>query len=301
MGCFCSCFRVPNEEENDEVAVLNNQTEGDVWNKQNSAPFSHLTQFFNTRYGVVSSNSGSRTSPASSQGAYIATTGVCTNMPQNAFIENSSSSGNLELQGYVAVRRSGAGLGPLQLEHGPPVGHNVQVKGTYIAATAVGTNTPQGTLLQNSSSSRNRELQGHVAVPENGKGLSPLQSEHGLTEGNNVQLNCSGKSKDKVNLCSEGKDKAGEFSKNNITKAGYSTSPAKVLTEIVKTNHKDYFCLTRDEVECPTCLEEYTDENPKITSKCNHNFHLGCIYEWMERSTTCPICSEVGYLVFILL
>ncbi|XP_074338514.1 uncharacterized protein LOC141705453 [Apium graveolens] len=292
MGCFCSCFRVPHEEESDEVAVLNNETEGDVSNKQNSAPFSHLTQFFNTRYGVVSSNSGSQTSPASSQGAYIATTEVGTNMPRDTLLENSSSSGNLELQGYVAVRGSGAGLGRLQLEHGPPVGHNVQVKGPDIAATAVGTTTPQGTLLQNSSSSRNRELQGHVAVPENGKGLSPLQSEHGLTEGDNVQLNCCSKSKDKVNLCSEGKDKAGEFSKNNKTTARCSTSSANVSTEKVKTEHKDYFCLTRDEVECPTCLEEYTDENPKITSKCNHNFHLGCIYEWMERSTTCPICSE---------
>ncbi|KAF2313702.1 hypothetical protein GH714_012796 [Hevea brasiliensis] len=51
-----------------------------------------------------------------------------------------------------------------------------------------------------------------------------------------------------------------------------------------------------DEDFCPTCLEEYTPENPKIVTKCSHHFHLGCIYEWMERSDTCPVArSEVGY------
>lgn len=38
---------------------------------------------------------------------------------------------------------------------------------------------------------------------------------------------------------------------------------------------------------------EYTLENPKITAKCSHHFHLGCIYEWMERSDSCPICGKV--------
>ncbi|GJN16878.1 hypothetical protein PR202_gb03903 [Eleusine coracana subsp. coracana] len=48
-----------------------------------------------------------------------------------------------------------------------------------------------------------------------------------------------------------------------------------------------------DEDVCPTCLEEYTPDNPKIITKCSHHFHLGCIYEWMERSDTCPICGKV--------
>lgn len=71
---------------------------------------------------------------------------------------------------------------------------------------------------------------------------------------------------------------------------------------------------------CPTCLEgkflcvtffcttyflvytsinkvmecaEYNLENPKIVTQCSHHFHLGCIYEWMERSDTCPMCGKV--------
>ncbi|KAK4758127.1 hypothetical protein SAY87_019428 [Trapa incisa] len=47
-----------------------------------------------------------------------------------------------------------------------------------------------------------------------------------------------------------------------------------------------------DEDVCPTCLEEYTSENPKITTRCSHHFHLSCIYEWMERSESCPICGK---------
>ncbi|KAF7113112.1 hypothetical protein RHSIM_RhsimUnG0160300 [Rhododendron simsii] len=45
--------------------------------------------------------------------------------------------------------------------------------------------------------------------------------------------------------------------------------------------------------ECPTCLEEYDDDDPKIITKCEHHFHLACILEWMERSDTCPVCDQV--------
>lgn len=43
----------------------------------------------------------------------------------------------------------------------------------------------------------------------------------------------------------------------------------------------------------PFLLAEYTTENPKIVMKCSHHFHLGCIYEWMERSDNCPVCGKV--------
>lgn len=80
-----------------------------------------------------------------------------------------------------------------------------------------------------------------------------------------------------------------------------------------------------DEDVCPTCLDPYTDgahaafllhavrtcrccqcifvqeltaahlpvtENPAIETKCHHKFHLACIFEWLERSKTCPVCSR---------
>lgn len=55
----------------------------------------------------------------------------------------------------------------------------------------------------------------------------------------------------------------------------------------------DYILATSDDEDvCPTCLDEYNPENPKIITKCSHHFHLGCIYEWMERSEFCPLCGK---------
>eukprot|EP00878_Enallax_costatus_P015792 GHUV01016549.1.p1 GENE.GHUV01016549.1~~GHUV01016549.1.p1 ORF type:complete len:109 (+),score=30.55 GHUV01016549.1:496-822(+) len=47
-----------------------------------------------------------------------------------------------------------------------------------------------------------------------------------------------------------------------------------------------------DEDFCPTCLEAYTDDNPKIFTRCGHAFHMQCIYAWLERKNTCPLCES---------
>jgi Rieske Fe-S protein len=55
-----------------------------------------------------------------------------------------------------------------------------------------------------------------------------------------------------------------------------------------------YNLLDEDDVDnsCPICLESYSHENPRIVAFCGHAFHLGCIYEWMERSPYCAICAR---------
>ncbi|XP_042046446.1 probable E3 ubiquitin-protein ligase RHB1A [Salvia splendens] len=68
-------------------------------------------------------------------------------------------------------------------------------------------------------------------------------------------------------------------------------SPKKTDLELLKSNPLTV-AATDEEDACPTCLEEYDSENPKIMTKCNHHFHLSCILEWMERSDTCPICDQ---------
>lgn len=50
--------------------------------------------------------------------------------------------------------------------------------------------------------------------------------------------------------------------------------------------------LFEDEDICPTCLDPYTEDNPRVLTRCNHHFHLPCLYEWLERSETCPVCSK---------
>lgn len=41
-------------------------------------------------------------------------------------------------------------------------------------------------------------------------------------------------------------------------------------------------------VSCFPCVHA---ENPKIWTQCSHHFHLACIYEWLNRKQTCPICG----------
>ncbi|XP_038705663.1 E3 ubiquitin-protein ligase SIRP1-like [Tripterygium wilfordii] len=48
-----------------------------------------------------------------------------------------------------------------------------------------------------------------------------------------------------------------------------------------------------DEDLCAICLEEFSPENPVTVLQCTHCYHLGCTYEWMERSPNCPICEQV--------
>ncbi|CAK0781432.1 hypothetical protein CVIRNUC_005372 [Coccomyxa viridis] len=49
--------------------------------------------------------------------------------------------------------------------------------------------------------------------------------------------------------------------------------------------------VSENEDFCSTCLEGYNTENPKIWTACGHHFHLACIYEWLERKQTCPLCD----------
>lgn len=46
-----------------------------------------------------------------------------------------------------------------------------------------------------------------------------------------------------------------------------------------------------EEDVCPTCLDPYSEDNPMVLTRCGHHFHLPCLYEWLERSETCPVCG----------
>ncbi|CAN8233009.1 unnamed protein product [Cochlearia groenlandica] len=83
---------------------------------------------------------------------------------------------------------------------------------------------------------------------------------------------------------------ASKWSKTGFEDGFKEVSDAKSKT---KAGFEISYSDSDDEDICPTCLDDYTEENPKIITKCNHHFHLSCIYEWMERSETCPVCGKV--------
>ncbi|KAK3019144.1 hypothetical protein RJ639_002875 [Escallonia herrerae] len=79
------------------------------------------------------------------------------------------------------------------------------------------------------------------------------------------------------------------------SKEYHSKSSLKLSTAKTTTGFAHIYSFSEEEDVCPTCLDEYTTENPKIVAKCSHHFHLGCIYEWMERSENCPVCGKVTH------
>ncbi|XP_050223677.1 E3 ubiquitin-protein ligase At3g02290-like isoform X2 [Mercurialis annua] len=83
-----------------------------------------------------------------------------------------------------------------------------------------------------------------------------------------------------------------EVDSEDDSKPSRSDFSEKILA--TKTTYGLSYLHSSSEYEdvCPTCLDEYTPENPKITTRCSHHFHLGCIYEWLERSENCPICGK---------
>ncbi|XP_056693581.1 probable E3 ubiquitin-protein ligase RHB1A isoform X2 [Spinacia oleracea] len=66
-------------------------------------------------------------------------------------------------------------------------------------------------------------------------------------------------------------------------------SPTKSDVEISKSSEA---YATEEEDACPICLEEYDTDNPKMVTNCEHDFHLSCLLEWMERSDSCPVCDK---------
>ncbi|XP_041007836.1 E3 ubiquitin-protein ligase At3g02290-like isoform X1 [Juglans microcarpa x Juglans regia] len=88
-------------------------------------------------------------------------------------------------------------------------------------------------------------------------------------------------------------DKWNESACEDGSKEYLSRSSLKLSQANTNIGVGSIFTSAEDEDVCPTCLEEYTQENPKIMTKCCHHFHLGCIYEWMERSVSCPVCGKV--------
>ncbi|KAJ0106617.1 hypothetical protein Patl1_17693 [Pistacia atlantica] len=75
------------------------------------------------------------------------------------------------------------------------------------------------------------------------------------------------------------------------TEANFEPESAKELEVELSKSIEPVVSVIEEDV-CPTCLEEYDTENPRIITKCEHHFHLACILEWMERSDTCPVCDK---------
>lgn len=43
---------------------------------------------------------------------------------------------------------------------------------------------------------------------------------------------------------------------------------------------------------CTICMEDFESDEAVEQLRCNHNFHPGCIREWLMEKITCPVCRQ---------
>ncbi|KAI3807198.1 hypothetical protein L1987_23123 [Smallanthus sonchifolius] len=46
---------------------------------------------------------------------------------------------------------------------------------------------------------------------------------------------------------------------------------------------------------CCVCQEEYKDGDDLGTLECGHDFHHGCIKQWLQHKNLCPVCKSTGF------
>ncbi|XP_020254595.1 E3 ubiquitin-protein ligase SDIR1-like [Asparagus officinalis] len=50
--------------------------------------------------------------------------------------------------------------------------------------------------------------------------------------------------------------------------------------------------MAEDALECGVCLEEVNGGELIRRLPCSHQFHASCIYPWLQRHGTCPLCKS---------
>jgi hypothetical protein len=89
--------------------------------------------------------------------------------------------------------------------------------------------------------------------------------------------------------------------KNVVTERGTSTVARKLEYSFIKEEIKtDLACVHKEEEEeeeeelCPICFESFCDDDttskPSCELECKHKFHTSCIFTWLSKKTSCPMC-----------
>ncbi|XP_042477270.1 probable E3 ubiquitin-protein ligase RHB1A [Macadamia integrifolia] len=130
---------------------------------------------------------------------------------------------------------------------------------------------------------------GRPQTPPVTQGGSADKSEDALqtTDTEAVRETISGSGFETSDMCENLKESGCKIEKNSAL-----ASAKESEVELSKLNEPIVSAAEEEDV-CPTCFEEYDEENPRIITKCEHHFHLSCILEWMERSDTCPVCDQL--------
>ena len=65
----------------------------------------------------------------------------------------------------------------------------------------------------------------------------------------------------------------------------------KILNLLPENKIKDITKLDEENKRCTICLEDFRNNDNVIFLPCFHIFHKKCIFKWIEKDATCPLCK----------
>ena len=53
----------------------------------------------------------------------------------------------------------------------------------------------------------------------------------------------------------------------------------------------DYIIGAQEDLSCTICMEEFKEGDRVRILPCFHQYHVGCVDEWLHQHPDCPICK----------
>lgn len=301
MGSVCCCFNVPDVGGN---AAPNDQNHSSC--KCFSCCFQNLIHKCGTIFGQAQETARTSANQGlSSSTAVVSTNSSCNTIrSQDRGLPNSAAPRQLQMQEDVAFRRQDKGTTHSRVEPEPDIDVDIEItqkllkadkllksecanQGPSSSTAVVSINSSCNTImsqdsgLPNTAAPRQPQMQQDVAFKQQDK-----RTSHSRVEPKpDADVKITGKLL--------GADTVLKSNCDRGSKECRPESPKKNYSSMMVTGVQYEVSSSEDEDVCPTCLEEYTPENPKILTKCSHHYHLSCIYEWQERSEKCPVCGKL--------
>tara|TARA_B100001123_G_C15342604_1_gene1035609 strand:- start:5636 stop:6079 length:444 start_codon:yes stop_codon:yes gene_type:complete len=79
----------------------------------------------------------------------------------------------------------------------------------------------------------------------------------------------------------------------------YSQCREERIRDRIRQNERiEPLILRRQKIEdeqilnekCVICLEDYQNDGEITILPCNHSFHYKCMYQWIQKERSCPLC-----------
>ncbi|KAK7462655.1 hypothetical protein BaRGS_00038306 [Batillaria attramentaria] len=87
-------------------------------------------------------------------------------------------------------------------------------------------------------------------------------------------------------------ERLGEVRRRGITEEEINQLPThKFKSESAKVEF-GAAAAEANAVQCQICLVDFEVGDSLRSIPCKHDFHKGCIDEWLKRNATCPICRQ---------